>query len=82
MSKKTNKERIEILKEAKKLVIEGYGKKCTDFDFRCFACVSGIVVDFLDEYIGDIKTEMEVSNMSKKWESDRKTFLKKVKKNG
>ena len=41
------------LKELKKWVRKGYGKKCKDFHYACFVCQIYMAVDILEDAIQD-----------------------------
>ena len=42
----TNKE---LLKELKKRIRKGYGRKCTDFNYSCFNCQIYVALEILED---------------------------------
>ena len=52
----TKAKKLKILKEIRKLILEDWGRcKAKHLTWLCMSCLAGLVVDFLDEWVEDIK---------------------------
>jgi len=51
------KDKLEILfwKVARRIIINGYGKPCSDFDAGCACCRAGKTIEWIDHHINLIK---------------------------
>ncbi len=55
----TTKEEIKFWKKAIKIIENGYGTDCKDFDLRCVECQSRYVVSWIDQHIDLLEWELK-----------------------
>jgi len=46
---------IKFWKEAKKIIRQGYGKSCKEFNLSCSACQANLVYSWIDNHIALLK---------------------------